>query len=79
MILKPEQESVIVKFVCGRLLTGFGKSLCFQMLLFVLIVLFDSMSGKCVAGGRVAVAISPSSCSFLFMVDEVMNLHSNCG
>jgi len=73
VILKPEQESAIVKFVCGHLPTRFGKSLCFQILLYILIVLFGSMSGKCTAGGRVAVAISPSSCSFLLMVDEVIN------
>ena len=42
------------------------------MLLFVLIVLFDSMSEKCVAGGRVVVVVSLSSCSFLLMVDKVI-------
>lgn len=68
VILKPEQRSVIVKFVCVCLPTRFWKSLSFQMLLFVLIVCW----GECVAGGSVAVAVSPSSCSFLLMVDEVM-------
>ena len=34
----------------------------------------DSMSGKCAAGGRVVVVILPSSYSFLFMVDEVINI-----
>ena len=31
----------------------------------------DSMFGKRVAGGIVVVVVSPSSCSFLLMVDEV--------
>jgi len=33
-------------------------------------VCFDRMSEKCVAGSGV---VSPSSCSFLLMVDEVLN------
>jgi len=40
------------------------------MLLFVLLVLFDSMSEKCVTSGRVVVVVSLSSCSFLLVVDE---------
>lgn len=31
---------------------------------------FKSMSGKCAAGGSVVLAVSLSSCSFLFIVDE---------
>ena len=31
------------------------------------------MSGKCPAGGSVVLAVSQSSCSFLLMVDEVIN------
>ena len=38
VILKPDQRSVIVKFECGHLPTRFVKSICFQMLLFALIV-----------------------------------------
>ena len=38
VILKPDQRSVIVKFVYGHLPTRFVKSICFQMLLFALIV-----------------------------------------
>lgn len=34
-------------------------------------VCFDGVLGECVGGGSVAVAVSPSSCSFLLMVDEV--------
>jgi len=36
-------------------------------------VCFDSMSGKkCAAGVSVVVAILPSSCSFLLMVDKLI-------
>ena len=35
VMFKPEQRSAVAKFACGRLPTGFGKYLCFQMLLFV--------------------------------------------
>ena len=65
---------MVVRFASGCLPAGFWKYLCFQMLLFVLIVFFDSMSEKCVAGGRVVVVVLPSSCSFLLMVDEVINI-----
>ena len=60
MILKPEQRSVIESICNGKdtlvwLLTGFGKSVCYQTLLFV----FDKMSRKCAAGGSVVVVVSP--------------------
>jgi len=42
VILKPDQRSVIVKFVCGHIPTRFVKSICFQMLLFALIPLRDN-------------------------------------
>ena len=61
VILKPEQQSTNVKFACGHLLTG-SASVC-----------FESMSEKCAAGGSVVVTVSPSSCSFLLMIDEVIN------
>ena len=38
VIIKSELRSCDCKVACGCLPTGFGKSLCFQMLLFVLIV-----------------------------------------
>ena len=40
---------------------------------FVWYFVFDSMSGKCVAGSSVVVVVSLSSCSFLLMVDEVID------
>ena len=36
-------------------------------------VCFESMSEKCAAGGSVVVTGSPSSCSFLLMIDEGIN------
>ena len=69
MILKPKQQSTNVKFACGHLLTSFGKSVYFKMLLFVL----KSMSEKCAAAGSVVATVSPSSCSFLLMIDEVIS------
>lgn len=66
MILKPEQQSVVVKFVCGCLLTEVP-------LLLDASVCFDRMSEKCVTDGSVVVVILPSSCSFLLMVVEVIN------
>ena len=33
----------------------------------------NSMLGKCVACGSVVVVVSPSSCSFLLKVDDVIN------
>ena len=36
-------------------------------------VSFDTTSGKSVASDSVGLVVSPSSCSFLLMVDEVIN------
>ena len=71
VILKLEQRSAIVKFAYGHLPTGFAKYVCFQMLVFVLIVL--GMSGKYLAGSGVVVVVSPSSCHFFLMVDRVLD------
>ena len=66
VILKPEQWSVIVKFACGRLVDWVWEV---PLLLFVLIVCQGSI--LLVVGA--VVLISLSSCSFLLMVDEVIN------
>jgi len=70
VILKPEWQSVNCK-VCiwspSRLALGEVH------LLPDACVCFDSMSGKCVAGSSVVVVVSLSSCSFLLMVDEVID------
>ena len=47
--------------------TGFGKSICYQTLLFV----FDKMSRKCAAGGSVVVVVSPL---ISLMEDQVASL-----
>ena len=70
VILKPEWQSVIVKFafvpppdwLWGEVYLLPDACAC-----------FDSMSGKCVAGSSVVVVVSLSSCSFLLMVDEVID------
>ena len=56
---------MIVKFVCGRLLTGFEKYLCFLMLV-ILIVCQE----KFIAGGSVVAFVLPSSCSFLEVISK---------
>ena len=65
VILKPEQQSAIVKFACGYLLTCFGKYLCFQMLPFVLIV--------CWRRARILLPLSDLgtrlSCKFLLILN----------
>jgi len=58
VILKPDQRSVIVKFVCGHLP-------CEVNMLPDASVCFDSMPGKCVACCSVVVTILPSFCSLL--------------
>jgi len=74
VILKLEQRSVIVKFACGFLWNGFGKSLLLPDL-FVLIVCRESIY---VAGVSVVVAVLPSSCSFLLRVDKVRKTKRKC-
>ena len=70
VILKPEWQSVIVKFACGPPPDWLWGEV---YLLPDACVCFDSMSGKCVAGSSVVVVVSLSSCSFLLMVDEVID------
>jgi len=72
VILKLEQQSVIVKFACGFLQNGFGKSLLLPDLL-VLIVCRESMLLV-----SVVVAVLPSSCSFLLIVDKVRKTKRKC-
>jgi len=62
VIPKPEQQSVIVWLPTNQVWE--------VPLLLDAFVCFDSMSGKYVTGGSMAVVISPSSCSFLLMVDK---------
>ena len=50
-------------FVYGWLPTGLIREVDMLSDAFVWYFVFDSMSGKWVAGGRVVVAILPSSCS----------------
>jgi len=57
-----------MKFVCGHYQLGLGSQYTSRCFCF-----FESMLGKCVDGSSVVVAISPSSYSFLLMVDEVVN------
>ena len=55
---------MIEKFACGWLPTD----LVWEVpLLSTASVCFDSMLGKCVAGGSVVVVVSPSTCCFLLM------------